>query len=120
MFTSNFHRLWKKPYESQGVSIALGTPGWFRGKIKYRDLAPRREMLVMEPEEYTREYQMILDELDPEKVLNELGEDAVLLCWEPAGKFCHRRLVAKWLEESLGIEVPELPSNYNPHQQSLF
>ena len=31
-----------------------------------------------------------------------------MLCWEPPGKFCHRRLVAKWLEEHLGVDVPEL------------
>jgi hypothetical protein len=30
-----------------------------------------------------------------------------LLCWEAPGKFCHRRLVAAWLEDALGIDVPE-------------
>jgi uncharacterized protein (DUF488 family) len=30
------------------------------------------------------------------------------LCHEKAGEFCHRRLIADWLNRELGIEVPEL------------
>jgi hypothetical protein len=30
-----------------------------------------------------------------------------MLCWEAPGEFCHRRLVAEWLEGELGIQVPE-------------
>jgi len=36
-----------------------------------------------------------------------LGEDAILLCYEGIFQFCHRRLVAKWLEEQLNITVDE-------------
>jgi len=39
---------------------------------------------------------------------------------EQPGEFCHRRLVAAWLEEVLEIAVPELPGNYNPYQKDLF
>jgi hypothetical protein len=39
---------------------------------------------------------------------------------EGAGQFCHRRLVAEWLEEHLGVVIPELPHHYNPDQLSLF
>jgi hypothetical protein len=63
---------------------------------------------ILNEMEYAIEYKReVLDKLDPVKVFQELGSDAVLLCWEPPGKFCHRRLVAVWLEEALGIEVPE-------------
>jgi len=59
---------------------------------------------------YAIEYQRdVLCKLDAAKVVEDLGSDAVLLCWEAPGKFCHRRLVAAWLEEALGIEVPEYP-----------
>lgn len=34
--------------------------------------------------------------------------DAILLCWEASGNFCHRRLVADWFKKELGIEVLEL------------
>jgi hypothetical protein len=42
------------------------------------------------------------------------GDNPVMLCWESApdcqsGKaFCHRHLVAQWLEDRLGIEVEEV------------
>jgi hypothetical protein len=45
--------------------------------------------------------------LNPVRVADEL-EGKVLLCWELPGQFCHRRLVAEWLEKNLLIEVPEL------------
>jgi len=64
-------------------------------------------MLKMTNGEYRAAYQEILDRLDPRKVYQELGEDAILLCWEKPGEFCHRRLVAEWLERELGVEVPE-------------
>lgn len=101
------------------VSIALKAPEWFQGR-RYPALAPRLDMLPMEEEEYLPEYQAILDRLDPRQVYEDLGEDAILLCWEPPGAFCHRRLVAAWLEEHLGVKVPELPSNYHPEQKDLF
>ena len=48
-----------------------------------------------------------LDKLDPKQVYEELGENAVLLCWEKSSDFCHRHLVSEWLSEKLGIEVKE-------------
>ena len=75
---------------------------------RYPALAPTRQMLKMGEAEYRAAYQEILDRLDPRKVYQELGEDAVLLCWEKPGEFCHRRLVAEWLEEHLGVTIIEL------------
>jgi hypothetical protein len=118
MHTSSFWRFYHRR-DPRLVSIALKTPAWFRGR-RYPALAPRLDMLPMEEKEYWREYQAILDKLDPRQVYDDLGEDAILLCWEAPGVFCHRRLVAEWLEEHLGIEVPELSLNYNPKQKDLF
>jgi hypothetical protein len=98
------------------VSIALWAPRWYRGR-RYPALAPRREMLKMDEASYRVEYQKILDSLDPRKVFEDLGEDAILLCWERPGKFCHRRLVAEWLEQNLGVTVPEIEVRREP---SLF
>ena len=53
-------------------------------------------------------YDEILNMLNPRKVFDEIGENSILLCYEKSGKFCHRRLVADWIEKELGIEVPEL------------
>lgn len=91
------------------VAISQGVPKWYKGKV-YKKLAPSWALVKIEDEkEYVRRYKYeVLDRLDPAQVLKELGEDAVLLCWEKPGEFCHRRIVAEWLEEELGIEVPEL------------
>ncbi len=79
---------------------------------RYKALAPTKEMIELahagNTEEYTRLYQSeILSKLDPLKVYEEL-DGAVLLCWEKAGSFCHRRLVAEWIESATGEKVLEL------------
>ncbi len=108
MKTSNFSRICRQPSDfGSSVSIALRAPNWYRGR-RYPFLAPRRAMLKMAEAIYRVEYQKILDKLDPHKVFADLGENAILLCWEAPGKFCHRRLVAEWLEKHLGVNVPEL------------
>jgi hypothetical protein len=33
---------------------------------------------------------------------------AVLLCFEPIGQPCHRRALARWLNDRCGLVVPEL------------
>jgi hypothetical protein len=118
MHTSSFWRFYHQQ-DPRLVSIALKAPEWFKGRC-YPALAPREDMLHIGEADYRREYRKILDRLDTRQVYEDLGEDAILLCWEPAGAFCHRRLAAAWLEKHLGVEVPELPSNYHPDQKDLF
>jgi hypothetical protein len=120
MHTSNFWHFTGEPDDPRLVSIALWAPGWYKGRRRYLALAPRRNMLKMDEDAYREEYQKILDKLDPYQVYEDLGAEAIMLCWEPPGKFCHRRLVAAWLEEKLGVQVPELPQNDNPKQKDLF
>jgi hypothetical protein len=118
MFTSYFWRFHLKEVPHL-VSIALKTPEWFQGR-HYQALAPTRKMLQMCEEKYRVAYQKILNRLDPRKVYEDLGPEAVLLCWEYPGEFCHRRLVAEWLEKHVAIQVPELPANYDERQNTLF
>ena len=95
------------------VSIAGKAPDFYQGR-EYLPLAPTWEIFSdykknQDINLYTERYmEQILFPLDPEQVLEDLGKYSVLLCWESSGKFCHRRLVAKWLEESLNIKIPEL------------
>lgn len=53
-------------------------------------------------------YNKVLKSLNPKEIYNSLGENAVLLCFEKPTDFCHRFLVAGWLEINLGIEIVEL------------
>ena len=62
----------------------------------------------------------VLDKLDARQVLRDLGGDnLVMLCWEPPGEFCHRRVAAAWLQRKLGVKVPELNPKLRGHQEWL-
>lgn len=111
MQTSNFARSGSHP---RAVAISRTRPRGWAGRA-YEPLAPPWRLLAealsgeIDEEEYTRRYrEEVLSKLDPAAVRADLGEDAVLLCWENSGVFCHRRLVAEWFEEELGVSVPEV------------
>ena len=63
-------------------------------------------------------YNLRLKDLNPIELMNNLkekfGEDIILLCHELPGlkinkkHFCHRRLLADWIELETGIIIPEL------------
>lgn len=108
MYTSCFDR-----YKGENaVSIALRSPTWYRGR-EYKDLTPnnwffRKYKQDRDKEFFTNAYiKEVLAFLNPGEVYEELGENAVLLCWEREGEFCHRHIVAKWLGDSLGINIKE-------------
>ena len=113
MKTGYFGKIKSYPKDLQFVSIARFCKFW-TGE-RYLALAPLPDMFGLNnPEEYKKQYaERILAKLDPRKVYEDLS-DAVILCYEKwedirSGKtFCHRRLVAEWLEKELGVEVPEL------------
>lgn len=107
MFTSYFANVANIPEGLRAVAIARGVPKGFTGRL-YQRLAPSWAMLKMGRPEYDRLFAGILARLDPHEVYRDLGDDAVLLCWERPNLWCHRRMVAEWLEEKLGVCVPEL------------
>jgi hypothetical protein len=99
---------------SGAISISNGVPNFYHGP-QYRKVCPRRDMLKMPREDYDFHFDLILKGLDPKTVYDELirlaGPDPILLCWERANTWCHRRWVAEWLEMALGIEVTEYGLN---------
>jgi hypothetical protein len=108
-------------YQGPGrISIARypprGTPAGYR---MYKKLAPGAWFNSVSRDEYERRFGEQLRALDPAEVKAELqslaGEaEPVLLCWERTPftekNWCHRRIVARWLHETLGERVPELIS----------
>jgi len=115
MYTGYFGAAKKYPGDLRLVSIARFCRFW-QGE-KYLDLAPPPELLKLDdPQVYKTLYrERVLGRLDPQKVYADLGDSAVLLCYEKwadvrDGKsFCHRRLAAGWLEEHIdGLVVNEL------------
>ena len=64
-------------------------------------------------DEYIRSYYDIrlkdLDVKDLLYILNEkFGNDIILLCHEPIDEFCHRRIIADYIELETGIYIPEV------------
>jgi uncharacterized protein (DUF488 family) len=108
--TSSFRRAKDDP---RYLAISAGVPKGYRGR-RCKKLAPpywlvrKSKSGEMTDEEFERRFkEHVLDKLDANEILAEIGDDAILLCWEKPGEFCHRRLVGAWLSEELGIEVKE-------------
>lgn len=110
IYTSNFNISGK---DKKAIAISIGVPKWYKGK-RLRILAPTWDMVnkhkngKINNDTYTRKYKQILKELNAKFVLKSIPSGSILLCWESPGFFCHRRLVAKWIEKETGIVVPEI------------
>ncbi len=118
IFTSNFKIAGNLP---QAVAISQGLPRGWQGR-RYKPLAPPWNLVkTADPEQFVKLYRgQILNQLDARQVLQDLGgDDFVMLCWEPPGEFCHRLVVAAWLQKELGIEVHELNPRLRGHQAWL-
>lgn len=135
MFTSNFYQ-----YFGPGrISIARGAPRGMSGFKVYRKLNPGswfRDAEFYNDEALFRAkyFNEVLKPLNPQQIWNELqslvsgqGHPPVLLCHEnihKPGQWCHRRMVADWFENELGILVPEKPvqskAPANDRQPSLL
>ena len=64
-------------------------------------------------DEYIKSYYYIrLKDLNVEELLktlyNKFGNNIILLCHEPVEEFCHRRLIADYIELKTGIYIPEI------------
>lgn len=117
MFTSYYA---KHANNRNAVAISIRPPSWYVGKT-YPILAPTWELVrgihsgQLSEAAYTQSYMELIKRrgVSPHKILSNLGEDAILLCYEPPDEFCHRHIIAIWMETELGIVVPEL-STYRP------
>jgi hypothetical protein len=106
MQTSYFSNPAIKREKRSLVAISQGVPKWYTG-ARYLPLAPTWEMVKMKDMvKYTTMYIDILSKLIAEEVRAKL-EGSILLCWEKPGEFCHRRLVAQWIQDKTGLYVPE-------------
>lgn len=96
------------------VRTSLGAPRWMTAPlVEWPAVYPWGLFdKDLEPEEFTRRYRHRLHR-QGSRILRELEElrqgygDLVLLCHEPAGAFCHRIVLGRWLAEQLGEEVTE-------------
>jgi hypothetical protein len=118
IFTSNFKTAGHLP---QGVAISRGIPRGWQGRV-YRPLAPSWALVkVFDRTQFIKLYKaQVLDRLNAGQVLRDLGgDDFVMLCWEAPGQFCHRLVVAAWLQKELGLKVEELNPKLKRHAEWL-
>jgi len=94
-----------------GVAICIYPPIDWSG-LRFSALEPERDIFFaikngqITQNEYEKLYrENTLGKLDPQNIYNMFKHN-VLLCWETSG-FCHRFIVAQWIYENIGIEVPE-------------
>ncbi len=121
----------------QPISIALYTPEWFLNPIMLKLAPPSNllvqiksktkgdelsasELLELQ-KEYSRKYvDMVLRQHDPQQIYDlieswsgpdkfnpHIHKDVALCCYEKPEDFCHRKLVAGWLNKYLNIGVTE-------------
>lgn len=98
--------------ESHVVVVSIGMPKWMPAEQQKRlkkatELMPTWDMVK---KNYTyEEYISFLCKrgVTPNQILSKYGE-SVLLCHERNPKGCHRRMIARWVEDELGIIVPEV------------
>lgn len=83
-----------------------------------KDLNEYKKLKRMIEDEYIKSYYNIrLKNLNVFELLNTLkekyGENIILLCHEEITEFCHRRLIADYIELETGIYIPEVSITNN-------
>lgn len=110
------------------IGIALFPPKWFYGPT-LREVAPTYSILHEESHEvYTARFKKeVLAKVDPKMFVEVVerisqGTDVALCCFERPDDFCHRHIVAEWLNEKLGLNVEEFGVSKAPQykQGDLF
>lgn len=109
IYTSYFANLKNLPCTVTPIAICGKTPDFYCG-LTYKKLAPKYSFFKIWKETHDNDYyikhfnKLVLDELNADKVVEELSElssteDFALICYEKPGDFCHRHLVADWLNK---------------------
>ena len=117
IYTSYFANLKNLPDNICPISICGKAPDWYDG-IQYKKLAPKYWFFKKYKEDGNEEFYTLAFQRDVCGALSayhvlldlqELAGDKIpcLLCYEKSDDFCHRHIVADWLQKSLNIEVKE-------------
>lgn len=110
IYTSYYGNLRNIPKHMFGIAISRTTPIEHIAPT-YKNLIPTQMDLFTyrvtnDVALYANNYRAnVLSKLNPDDVVKDLyslsdGRDVVLLCYEKPPRFCHRQLVAKWLNDA--------------------
>ena len=119
IFTSNFAKA-KSLDNSKYLVVAISryVPKGYSGVRELR-FAPSRRLLMsykkgLSSELYTKAFfNELIDKENVYSVFKDLaslshGRDIVLCCYEKAGDFCHRRLIADFVSSNWNYDIKEL------------
>ena len=103
-----------KKYKKLGfctISVAQFNPSWYNG-VSFPELAPSKELLGdyklsgLSTDDYTKRYFEELQRPEAVASMEKLkmkaltdSRDLILLCYENPEEFCHRHLLARFLNE---------------------
>ena len=130
IYTSYFANLRKLPENIIPISICGKAPDWYKG-LQYKKLAPKYDFFMEWKKNHDNDYyikcfkEQVLDKLNVDDVVKELDSLLIdvtttlnykvdsmlvpriaLVCYEKPSDFCHRHLVADWLNKN-GISCKE-------------
>ena len=130
IYTSYFANLRKLPENIIPISICGKAPDWYKG-LQYKKLAPKYDFFMEWKKNHDNDYyikcfkEQVLDKLNGDDVVKELDSLLIdvtttlnykvdsmlvpriaLVCYEKPSDFCHRHLVADWLNKN-GISCKE-------------
>ncbi len=118
IYTTYFAKLKKLPETVVPIAICKWIPEGLRlSCYHYLELAPRPDFFLEykhtgDTERFIKCYnEQVLAKLDPHYIVNALtdwvgGKDIAFVCYEKPTDFCHRHLVAAWLNQA-GYKVEE-------------
>lgn len=108
IYTSYYAKNGKNP---KSLAISLVVPNWYNfGSLT--ELAPTWSIVHkykkgrITEEEYKIEYLDLLKKrnLTPAKIVDKIPENSILLCYEKSSDFCHRHILASYIQEYANIE----------------
>jgi len=113
IYTSNYARNSGNP---KAIGISYVVPEWYEGTTMPK-LAPMKAMIntfkrkkdaYME-RQYSYRYISLLRSrnINANNLLEEIPDGSILLCYEAPGEFCHRRVLADWIEHHTGVHIQE-------------
>jgi uncharacterized protein (DUF488 family) len=117
MYTSYYANIENLPDKICPISIAGKAPESYKG-VEFKKLAPKLSFWKVWEQTKDNDYyieqfnKLVLNTLDPKTIYDELitisnGKIPCLICYEKPGEFCHRHLVAEWLQNNCNIKVEE-------------
>lgn len=127
IYTSYFAKLKSLPDNIVPISICGKAPDWYKG-LQYKKLAPKYDFFIKWKEDHDNDSfikcfnEQVLDKLNSLSVYADLWylcdktmqtePDICLICYEKPSDFCHRHLVADWLNKN-GCPCEEWQQNKN-------